>query len=55
MRTKPLCLLIHIRTKGEVGTVIKMFKPSVDILLTVPRRCFFCGFFLLFTFHVCLC
>ena len=26
MRTKHLCVLIHIRTKGEVGT-IKMFKP----------------------------
>ena len=24
-------------------------------LLTVPRRCFFCGSFLLFMFHICLC
>ena len=31
-----------------------MFKLSSDILLTVPRRCFFCGSFLLFMFHVCL-
>ena len=31
-----------------------MFKPSRDFLLTIPRRCFFCGSFLLFLFHVCL-
>ena len=35
--------------------------PSSDFLLTVPRRCFFCGSFLLFMGHVylsyvsCLC
>ena len=29
MRTKHLCVLIHIRTKGEDGTV-NMFKPSSD-------------------------
>ena len=27
-----------------------MFK---NVLLTVPRRCSFCGSFLLFVFHVC--
>ena len=29
--------------------------PPVIFLLTVPRRCFFCGLFLLFVVHVCLC
>ena len=34
---------------------LSMFlKILQDILLTVPRRCFFCGSVLLFTFHVCL-
>ena len=28
--------------------------PTVNILC-VPRRCFFCGSFLLFMFHFCLC
>ena len=40
MRTKHLCVLIHIRTKGEVGTV-----KHVIFMLTVPRWCFFCGYF----------
>ena len=29
-----------------------MFKISSNVLLTVPRRCFFYGHFLIFTFHV---
>ena len=29
-------------------------SPPVTVLLTVPRRCIFCGFFLLLTVHVCL-
>ena len=33
---------------------LNMFKPSSGFLLTVPRRCFFCGF-LLVMFHACLC
>ena len=42
MQTKHLCVLIHIRTKGEVGALLNWFKPSDKIfLLTVPRRCFF--------------
>ena len=49
MQTKHLCVLIHIRTKGEVGAPLNQFKPSSRIfLLTVPRRCFFCGSFMLF-------
>ena len=31
MRTKHLCVLIHIRIKGEVGTV-KLFYPSSNFL-----------------------
>ena len=32
------------------------FKPPkmLILLLAVPRRCFFCGSFLLFVFHICL-
>ena len=49
METKHLCVLIHIWTKGEVGVPLNRFKPSSKIfLLTVPRRCFFCGSFVLF-------
>ena len=54
MRTKHLFVLIHTRNKGEVDTctivlAIKFFFR----LLTVPRRCFFFGSFLLFMFRVC--
>ena len=31
-----------------------MFKPSSDILLTIPRQCFFCGSSLLFMFRAVL-
>ena len=35
---------------------LNRFKPSSrSILLTVPRRCFFCGSFLLVMLHVCVC
>ena len=62
MQTKHLCVLIHIWTKGEVGAPLNWFKPSSKIfLLTVPRRCFFCGSLMLFLscivkafMHVCL-
>ena len=40
--------MIHIRIKGEVDTI-------KHVLLTVLRQCFFCGPFLLFMFHICLC
>ena len=53
MRTKHLCVLIHINIKDEVGA-INMFKPSSYFLLTVSGRCFFCGSFLLYMFDVCL-
>ena len=54
MQTKHLFVLIHIRNKGEVSTIKFYIKPSSkSILPTVPRRCFFCGSFLLFLFCVC--
>ena len=49
MQTKHIYVLIHIIINGEVGTVKLFFyslSPSVIILLTVSRRCFFCGYFL---------
>ena len=49
MQTKHLCVLIHICTKGEVGAPFNRFKSSCKMfLLTVPKRCFFCGSFTLF-------
>ena len=63
MLTKHLCVLIHIRIKGEVGTV----KLEVFHLWTffAIRRCFFCGSFfvtkaafllrIFFVICVCLC
>ena len=48
MHTGHICVLIHSWTYGEVGAV-KPVKPSSKIfLLTVPRRYFFCGSFVLF-------
>ena len=55
MRTKLLCVLNHIRNKGEVGTYRQTcLNPPVIFLLTVPRQCFFCGSFFLFVILVCL-
>ena len=34
--------------------LLNMFELSSEFLLTVPRRGFFCGSFILFMFHVCL-
>ena len=54
MQTKHLCVMIHIWTKGEVGAPWNWFKPSGKIfLLTVPRRWFFCGSFMLFLSCFC--
>ena len=51
MQTNHLSVLIHIWTKGEVGTPSNRFKHSSKIfLLTVPRRYFFCGSFIFFCF-----
>ena len=53
MQTKHLCVLIHIKTKGEVGTV-KLVKPSSrNIFTDRSKSCFFCGSFLLVMFCVC--
>ena len=43
MQTKYLCVLIHIRIKGEVGAVKPVKGFQLNILLTVPRRYCFCG------------
>ena len=44
----PKCVLVHIRIKGEVGAMKQLVKPlQLKFLLTVPRRYFFCGSFML--------
>ena len=49
MQTKQLCVLVHIRIKGEFGSMKKTrLSPTIICLLTMTRRCFFCRFFLLF-------
>ena len=48
MRNKHIHVLIHMRIKGEVGTV--KLKAKVIFLLTVPRLCLFCGSFLVYMF-----
>ena len=55
MRTNHLFVFIHFRNKGEAGTIKLVYTPSKNILLTVPRRCFFSRSFLLhvFMFRVC--
>ena len=53
MRTKHLFVLIHIRKRVRL-IPSKMLSAPVIFLLTVPRRCFFCGSFLLFVFRVIL-
>ena len=46
-----LCVLIHIWTKDEVGAPLNRFKPSsIIFILAGPRRCLFCGSFVLFLF-----
>ena len=49
------CVFIHIWTKGEVCAPLNRIKPSSKIFkLTVPRRYFFYGSFVLFMFCVCV-
>ena len=49
-----LCVLIYIWTKGKVGARWNPFKHSSKIfLLAAPRRCFFCGSFMLFLSCFC--
>ena len=58
MQTKYLCVLIHIWIKGEVGAVKPVQALQWGVLLTVPRRCFFCGSFMILfclVFAVSLC
>ena len=55
MRTKHLCVLIHISVKGDVGAVKHTcVSPPVMFLLIVPRGYFFYGSFLLFMFKCVL-
>ena len=42
MRTGCLCVLVHIWVGGEVGAVRPVKALQWNILLAVPRRCFFC-------------
>ena len=44
----PKYVLVHIYIKGEVGAVKLVISTIKMVLLTVPRRCFFCGSFMLF-------
>ena len=37
----------HSRTYGEVAAAYDRFKSPSNLLLTVPRRCFCCGVFLI--------
>ena len=50
---KYLCVLIHIWIKGEVGAVKPDLALKQNILLTVPRRYFFCGSFMFFLSCAC--
>ena len=43
----PKCVLIHIKFKDKVDAV-KYLTEILNFLLTVPRRYFFCGSFVLF-------
>ena len=57
MRIKHICVLIHIRIKGEVGTV-KLLSPPVILLLTIPRwyKCIcFVDFFYAYVFAILSC
>ena len=56
------CVLVHIRTRARLALWETSLIPPVKVfllpqlkvfLLTVPRRCFFCGSFLLVMFRVC--
>ena len=50
MRTKHLCVMVHIRNKGEVKN---MSKPSSNFLTDYSKAMPL--LWILFVFHVCLC
>ena len=55
MRTKHLCVLNKIRTKGEVGT-IKHVKLSSDVFADSYKAVLLLWIlFSFFVLHVCLC
>ena len=49
-RVAPITTIVY---KGEDG-IVNIIRPLVIDLLTVPRRCFFCGFLLVLVFRGCL-
>ena len=49
----PKYILVRIRIKGEAGAVKLVKALLTNILLTVPRRFFFCGSFMGFLSCVC--
>ena len=51
-----LTFFVDFRCSDSKDSRLMCLSPSVEIfLLTVPRRCFFCGFFLLVMLHVGVC
>ena len=54
MRTKHLCVLIHIKNKDGVATV-KHFKPSSNYITDCSKGVLLFRILLLFVFRVCLC
>ena len=44
-----------MNNNNRTTTRLKQICPQIMFSLTVQRRCFFCGSFLLFVFRVCLC
>ena len=47
MRTKQLNVANHNESEGEGRCILKLLKPTSNLLLAVPNRCFYCGSFLL--------
>ena len=45
VQAKYLCVLVRVWVGGGVGTVGPVWALQWDVLLTVPRRYFFCGSF----------
>ena len=51
----PNCAMVHIRINSEVGDVKLVKALQLNILLTIPKRYFFCGSFMFFTVLCLLC
>ena len=50
-----ICILIHIRTKGKVGTVKHMFEPSSNFLTDRSKAVLLWIFFLFFFLSLSYC